>query len=168
MLMDSVVNHGSEGDNAMNFRIPKNKTIAYAGPEYPGCFGSCRPVIACFKRPGWLIGSTKHRNADVRVWFVAMTIPELLMDSDTRRTYDNVLFKTGYRKLRSFGKGNDKVRVFYTRASAVAAFDKLVAERKAEIEAARAEAKAARDEINNATTYPDAVNALIKNLDVLS
>ena len=153
----------------LNFRVPKNKVVTYAGPEFYGCYGSARPLISCFKRPGWLIGhgSGKYRNADVRVWFVAMTVPAML-ESDARRTYDNVLFKTGYRKLRSFGKGHDKVRVFYTRASAVAAFEKLVAERKAENKVARAEALAARDEINNAESYAEAVNATIKNLDVLN
>ena len=107
----------------LNFRIPKNKVVTYVGPEFLGCFGSDRPVISCFKRPGWLVG--KNSAANVRVWFVAMTVPEML-DSDTRQTYNNILFKTGYRKLRSFGKGHDTVRVFYSRKAAVDAFTALV------------------------------------------
>ena len=146
----------------LNFRIPAKKVVTYAGPEFLGCFGSARPVISCFKRPGWLVGN--NSAADVRVWFVAMTVPEML-DSDTRQTYDKILFKTGYRKLRSFGTGNDKVRVFYSRKSAVDAFYKLVDTRKAENATARAARDAARAEVANATTLEEATNAVIQNFD---
>ena len=146
----------------LNFRIPQNKVVTYAGPEFLGCFGSARPVISCFKRPGWLVG--KNSAANVRVWFVAMTVPEML-DSDTRQTYDKILFKTGYRKLRSFGKGHDTVRVFYSRKSAVDAFTALVETRKAENVTARAERDAARAAVANATTLEAATNAVIQNFD---
>jgi hypothetical protein len=109
-----------------------------------------------------LVGN--NSAADVRVWFVAMTVPEML-DSDTRQTYDKILFKTGYRKLRSFGTGNDKVRVFYSRKSAVDAFYKLVDTRKAENATARAARDAARAEVANATTLEEATNAVIQNFD---
>ena len=149
----------------LNFRIPKNKVVTYAGPEFLGCFGSARPVISCFKRPGWLVG--KNSAANVRVWFVAMTVPEML-DSDTRQTYDKILFKTGYRKLRSFGKGHDKVRVFYSRKAAVDAFTALVETRKAENASARAERTAAINAITNAPTEADRVNAVIAHADLIA
>ena len=149
----------------LNFRIPKNKVVTYAGPEFLGCFGSARPVISCFKRPGWLVG--KNSAANVRVWFVAMTVPEML-DSDTRQTYDMILFKTGYRKLRSFGKGHDKVRVFYSRKAAVDAFTALVETRKAENASARAERTAAINAITNAPTEADRVNAVIAHADLIA
>jgi hypothetical protein len=53
----------------LNFRIPAKKVVTYAGPEFLGCCGSARPVISCFKRPGWLVG--KSSAAEVRVWQVS-------------------------------------------------------------------------------------------------
>jgi hypothetical protein len=150
---------------ALNFRIAKNKIVTYAGPEYAGCFGSARPVISCFKRPGWLVGN--RTATDIRVWFVAMTVPETL-DSDARQTFDRTLFRTGYRKMRSFGKANDKIRVFYSRKSAVDAFTALVDQRKAENAAARDAITAARAAIANAPTEADRVNAIIAHADLLA
>ena len=83
-----------------------------------------------------------------------MTVPEML-DSDTRQTYNNILFKTGYRKLRSFGKGHDTVRVFYSRKAAVDAFTALVE-------------TAAIDAITNAPTEADRVNAIIAHADLIA
>ena len=149
---------------ALNFRIPKNKVVGYAGPEYAGCFGSVRPVISCFKCPGWLVGN--RTAADVRVWFVAMTVPEAL--ADARRAFSRTLLRTGYRKMRSVGTGNEKVRVFYSRKSAVDAFTAIVDQRKAENAAARDAITAARAAIANAPTEADRVNAIIAHADLLA
>ena len=149
---------------ALNFRIPKNQVVGYAGPEYVGCFGSARPVISCFKCPGWLVGD--RTAADVRVWFVAMTIPEAL--ADARRAFSRTLLRTGYRKMRRVGKGNEKVRVYYSRKSAVDAFTALVDQRKAENAAARDAITAARAAIANAPTDADRVNAIIAHADLLA
>ena len=149
---------------ALNFRIPKNKVVGYAGPEYAGCFGSVRPVISCFKCPGWLVGN--RTAADVRVWFVAMTVPEAL--ADARRAFSRTLLRTGYRKMRSVGTGNEKVRVFYSRKSAVDAFTALVETRKAENASARAERTAAINAITNAPTEADRVNAVIAHADLIA
>lgn len=78
---------------------------------------------------------------DVTVFFVGMTIPEL-MDSEMRMQFVKDIYRSGNRKIRTFGKraGFDKeVRVYYSRSSAVAAFDELVRVRRAQNEVARNE-----------------------------
>jgi hypothetical protein len=124
----------------MNFRLKKGFTLTYAGPEYLNCFGSARPIIHCFKTRAFVLNKT---GKDVRIWFVGTSIPQLI-DGDTRMEFykKNGAFSTRgkNRLIRSFtSHTGEKLQVFYTRTSAVRAFDRLVAARKEENAQARKE-----------------------------
>jgi hypothetical protein len=123
----------------MNFRLKKGFTRTYAGPEYLNCFGSARPIIHCFKTRAFVLNKT---GKDVRIWFVGTSIPQLI-DGDTRMEFykKNGAFSTRgkNRLIRSFTSQGEKLQVFYTRTSAVRAFDRLVAARKEENAQARKE-----------------------------
>ena len=124
----------------MNFRLKKGFTRTYAGPEYLNCFGSARPIIHCFKTRAFVLNKT---GKDVRIWFVGIGIPQLI-DTDTRTEFykKNGAFSTRgkNRLIRSFtSHTGEKLQVFYTRTSAVRAFDRLVAARKEENAQARKE-----------------------------
>ena len=134
----------NEENATMRFRLKKGFThlglsFTYAGPECLNCFGGVRPVIHCFKTRAFVLNKT---GKDVRIWFVGMSIPQLI-DGDTRMEFykKNGAFSTRgkNRLIRSFTSQGEKLQVFYTRTSAVKAFDKLVAARKEENAQARKE-----------------------------
>jgi len=120
----------------MNFRLKNREWRTYAGPEYLNCFGSVRPVIHCFMVFPSTLGKKGHN--DVRVWFVGTSVPQLI-DDDTRITFIRKIYKEKNRLIQSFTYRGEKLKVFYTRTSAVKAFEKLVAARKEENAQARKE-----------------------------
>ena len=120
----------------MNFRLKNRGWRTYAGPEYLNCFGSVRPVIHCFTVFPSTLG--KKGDKDVRVWFVGNSIPQLI-DDETRITFIRKIYKAKNRLIRSFTYHGEKLQVFYTRTSAVKAFDRLVATRNEENAQARKE-----------------------------
>lgn len=113
----------------MNFRLKMGGWRTYAGPEFLNCFGSARPVIHCFTTRPFVLN--KKGEADVRVWLVGTSVPQLI-GADTRMAFIRKIYKENNRLIRSFTYQGEKLRVFYTRTSAVKAFDKLVATRKEE------------------------------------
>jgi hypothetical protein len=80
----------------------------------------------------------KGDKKDARVWFVGTSVPQLI-DDDTRITFIRKIYKAKNRLIRSFTYHGEKLQVFYTRTSAVKAFDRLVATRKEENAQARKE-----------------------------
>ena len=120
----------------MNFRIKDSGWKTYTGPDYLNCIGSFRPFIHCFKvRPATL---NKRGDKRMRVWFVGNSIPQLI-DDQARITFIREIYKGKNRLIQSFTYQGDKIKVFYTRASAVKAFDELVTERRRENAQARQE-----------------------------
>ena len=126
----------NEENTTMNFRLKNRGWRTYAGPEYLNCFGSVRPVIHCFTVFPSTLG--KKGDKDVRVWFVGNIIPQLI-DDDIRITFIRKIYKAKNRLIRSFTYHGEKLQVFYTRTSAVKAFDRLVAIRNEENAQARKE-----------------------------
>jgi hypothetical protein len=124
---------------AMNFRLTRNATRTYVGPEFFDCHGSARPVLHAFKVRASTVGNTG--TSDATVFFVGTTIPER-MDSEMRIAFVREIYRRGNRKIRTFGQraGFDKeVTVYYSRKAAVDAFDKLVSVRRAENKVAKRE-----------------------------
>jgi hypothetical protein len=121
----------------MNFRLKNRGWRTYAGPEFLNCFGSARPIIHCFTVLPSTLGR-KGDKKDARVWFVGTSVPQLI-DDDTRITFIRKIYKAKNRLIRSFTYHGEKLQVFYTRTSAVKAFDRLVATRKEENAQARKE-----------------------------
>ena len=120
----------------MNFRLKNRGWRTYAGPEYLNCLGSVRPVIHCFTVFPSTLG--KKGDRDVRVWFVGTSIPQLI-DDETRIVFIRKIYKAKNRLIRSFTYRGEKLKVFYTRTSAVKAFARLVDTRKEENAQARKE-----------------------------
>ena len=125
-------------DTPLSFRLRKGYTRTYAGPEYLNCFGGIRPVIHCFNTRAFVLNKT---GKDVKVWFVGSSIPQLI-DDETRKAFYQKNGAWGStrgknRLIRSFTFQGEKLRVFYTRAPAVKAFQQLVAIRREENAQAR-------------------------------
>lgn len=136
MYISGVQRH-LQREQLMNFRLKKGAWKTYAGPEFLNCFGSLRPVIHCFKtRP--FIFNKGHGENDVRVWFVGNSIPQLI-DGDTHRAFIKQVYAENNRRIRSFTYLGEKFKVYYTRASAVKAFERLVAQRNNENAASKRE-----------------------------
>ena len=114
----------------MNFRLKNGAWRTYAGPEFLNCFGSIRPVIHCFTTRPFVLNKG-HGDKDVRVWFVGNSIPQLI-DGDAHRAFIKKIYAENNRLIRSFTYHSEKFKVYYTRASAVKAFEQLVARRNKE------------------------------------
>ena len=137
-------------DKQMNFRLKNGAWRTYAGPEYLNCYGSVRPVIHCFTTRPFVL-KKGHGKKDIRVWLVGNSIPQLI-DSETRMAFIKKIYAEKNRMIRSFNYHSEKLKVFYTRNSAVKAFEKLVAVRNNEnLEAKR--------ELNTAIEKGDIVTA---------
>jgi len=113
----------------MDFRLKNRRWRTYTGPEYSNCFGSLRPIIHCFTVFPKTLG--KEGDNDVRVWFVGNSIPQLI-DDETRIAFIRQIYKAKNRLIQSFTYQGEKLKVYYTRTSAVRAFERLVAKRKEE------------------------------------
>ena len=128
----------------MNFRIGSQGTKTYTGPEFYQCAGSTVPVIHCYKFSANYFDCKAPTMKDIRVWFVFSGF-----DSDAsskmRMSYFEAISEWVSRnqsakkraKIRSFIFKDAKVKVYYTRKSAVDAFATLVNDRRAENEEAR-------------------------------
>ena len=125
----------------LNFRLKNGAWRTYAGPEYLNCFGSVRPVIHCFTTRPFVLNKG-HGNKDMRIWFVGNSIPQLI-DGEMHRAFVKKIYAAGNRLIQSFTHQNEKFKVYYTRASAVKAFDRLVASRNEENAQARNELRGA-------------------------
>tara|TARA_Y100000310_G_scaffold55680_1_gene51060 strand:- start:2777 stop:3253 length:477 start_codon:yes stop_codon:yes gene_type:complete len=134
--LDRALAQPAVASTEMSFRLKNRGWRTYAGPEYLNCVGSMRPIIHCFTVRRRTLG--KKGDQDARVWFVAVTIPQLI-DDETRIAFIRKIYAAKNRLIRSFNYRGEKLKVFYTRASAVRAFSKLVDARNQENAAAKRE-----------------------------
>ena len=137
----------------MNFRLKNGAWRTYAGPEFLNCFGSIRPLIHCFTTRPFVLNKG-HGNKDVRIWLVGNSIPQLI-DSETRIAFIKKIYAANNRLIRSFDYDSEKFKVYYTRTSAVKAFDRLVAIRNQENAEAKRELSEAlaRGDYHTASEY---------------
>jgi hypothetical protein len=136
----------------MNFRLKNRGWRTYAGPEFLNCFGSARPIVHCFTVFPSTLG--KKGDKDVRIWLVGNSIPQLI-DSETRIAFIKKIYAANNRLIRSFNHHGEKFKVYYTRTSAVKAFDRLVAIRNQENAEAKRELSeaVARGDYHTASEY---------------
>ncbi len=121
----------------MNFRLKNGQWRTYAGPDSLNCINSFRPVIHCFTTRPFVLKKGRGKK-DIRIWLVGNSIPQLI-DSETRMAFIKKIYAEKNRMIRSFNYHSERFQVFYTRSSAVKAFEKLVALRNNENLEARGE-----------------------------
>ena len=114
----------------MNFRLKNGQWRTYAGPDSPNCINSFRPVIHCFTTRPFVL-KKGHGKKDIRIWLVGNSIPQLI-DSEARMAFIKKIYAEKNRMIRSFNYHSERFQVFYTRSSAVKAFEKLVSLRNKE------------------------------------